>query len=238
VAKEAEAAAGDLLKRAREGKGPDLGAAQGDLARRLGGDLGRQVMAASPEALEQAQAEEDDFNRHMERAKTAGQMRREKAADAAKKARAATAEAKKTQAEVDRHTDAWAKEGEDFIADRERAAKAAPRLAREKAKQEQEAQTAALAQNIQRMAPRFEGIQFTPAQAKAAADQAMKSMEQQINADQAILMAMDGILNTMAKAGNRFANVQMQAVRAARQANGMGDFFDQKQPGAGNVGGN
>jgi hypothetical protein len=116
------------------------------------------------------------------------------------------------------------------------AAETVPKVEADRLKRQEAAQTAALAQNIQRMAPQLEGIQFTPAQAKAAADQAMKAMEHQVNADQAILMAMDAVLVTMGKAGNQFARMQMQAVRAQRQANGMGDFFDQNQPAAANAG--
>jgi hypothetical protein len=233
---------GDLLAKAKTGHGAEQARAREDLSTLIGqagfGGLAADIAGTTPEALGATDQADKEFERRMDAAKVAGQKRRATAAAAAQKARAATAEAKRTQADIDRHTDAWAKEGEDFIADRERAAKAAPRLAKQKAQEQQEAQTTALAQNIQRMSRPMEGFQFTPAQAKAAAEQAMKAMEHQIDADQAILMAMDGVLNAMAKAGHRFAGVQMQAVRAARQANGMGDFFDQKQPGAGNVGGN
>ncbi len=115
-----------LLEKAKTGHGAEQIRAREDLSTLIR-DAGFKPLADAIESttaagLEAFDKEAADFERHMDRAKTAGQSRREKAAAVAKKTAATATEAKKDQAAIDKSVDAWAKEGEDFIADRERAA--------------------------------------------------------------------------------------------------------------------
>jgi hypothetical protein len=123
------------LAGAKTGRGAEQARNIQSLATLIGqagfGGLAGDIAGTSAEGIAGADKEASEFDRHTDRAKAAGQRRRAIAAAADQKARTATAEAKKNQAAIDRHTDAWAQEGEDFLKEKARGFEVKQRLARE-----------------------------------------------------------------------------------------------------------
>jgi hypothetical protein len=160
------------------------------------------------------------------------QERRHRIAEADRRNRAGMANLRRGA-----HAQEQARKAEEAALDPERLQREADAFLRKQKREQQEAQAANLAGQIQARAQRMGG-QLTPEQARSAADEMIKLMQQQVPKDVAMMMAINSVVRTMAGLAQRWGQMIGMANGAQRAADGIRQQMEAVGPqmGAQNVG--